>query len=150
MVGVCGAGFGACLGVVSMSTSSETNDAGSESVDDDGEGARALTPEEALDATTWRVLRQAMLIALVRQTGRKTTDYSPAEQNAMLEGLEPHMVSLHGMLREVGKQFYILGLQRVSHDLHAQPGVDNEALAEAVEFHTNHGDTGDDPPILLE
>jgi hypothetical protein len=44
------------------------------------------------------------------------------------------------MLREGLRQMYVLGASKVAEDLHGQPGVDDMALDEAVEFHSHPRD----------
>jgi hypothetical protein len=112
---------------------------------------REPTPEEQIDATAWRVIRDVALIALLRPAGRKPSQLSLQEQNDALEPLIPTLVGAHGMLRECVRQALLLGVQRVHHSLHGQPGVDHEMLDEAVDFHGNlPAVVDDDEPFILE
>lgn len=115
-----------------------------------GESERPLSQEEQIEATQWRIVRDVALIALLRGTGKRTSDLTVQAQNDLLEPLVPTLVGAAGMLRECGQQFYLLGVNRVHLELHGQPGVDHEILDEAVDYHSNQQAPVDDEPFILE
>ncbi|CAB4154408.1 hypothetical protein UFOVP650_2 [uncultured Caudovirales phage] len=113
--------------------------------------SREPTPEEQIDATAWRVIRDVALIGLLRPAGRKPSQLTLEQQNDALEPLIPTLVGAHGMLRECIRQAVLLGVNRVHVSLHGQPGVDHEMLSEAVDFHGNlPAVVEDDSPFILE
>lgn len=92
-----------------------------------------------LDGMAWRVLRNTTLRALVhpKPTGEVTEEET-------IRRLEPFTKALQHdcmVMREAFKQAYLLGVERVHAELHGQPGVDNEMLSEAIEFHSKPQDT---------
>lgn len=92
-----------------------------------------------LDAMAWRVLRNTTLRALVhpRPTGEVPSD----EIERRLEPFTKPLMHDAMVLREAFKQAYILGVERVHAELHGAPGIDNEMLDEAIEFHSKPQDT---------
>jgi hypothetical protein len=95
------------------------------------------------DATAWRVLRQTTLRALVHASGRTPTEVTAAEADTLLEPFTAHLQRDCVMLREAFRRMYLLGVEGVTRELHGQPGVDDEALDQAVEFHSNPDDTNE-------
>lgn len=96
-----------------------------------------------LDATCWRILRNAVLRPLA--PGVSPAELTAEQQTNLLEPFDRAMQNDVVMLREVLKQAYLLGVESVHHELHGQPGVDSEMLDEAIEFHSRRveGDDGE-------
>jgi hypothetical protein len=92
-----------------------------------------------LDGMAWRVLRNTTLRALVhpKPTGEVPEDEKTRRLDPFTQALQHDCV----MFREAFKRAYLLGVERVHAELHGQPGVDDEMLGEAVEFHSKPQDT---------
>lgn len=108
------------------------------------------SPEEEINATMWRVLREAILTAIARKAGRRPLDYTLEQQNEQLTGLESALISFHAQLVECGRQHYLLGRQRVHDSLHAGPGAQHDLIDQVAEFETVEELTDMEPPLFLE
>jgi hypothetical protein len=89
-----------------------------------------------IDAMVLGVLRNATLRALLRPES-KTPLSVTAERAALL--LLPYQDALQadlGVIREGLRRAYLHGVEQVHERLHGQPGVDNEMLDQAIEFHS--------------
>lgn len=124
----------------------ERDQAGKE---DQGASERPLSASERIEATQWQILRDVALIAAMGGKGR-STDLSREQQDELLGPMVPTLVGAAEMLKECGRQFFLLGVGRVHRDLHAADGIDHEMLDQAVEYHTNQAvpEHADDPLIL--
>lgn len=94
-----------------------------------------------LDATFWRILRNAVLRTLAG--GKSPIELTLEQQVALLEPFDKPMQNDVILCREVLKQAFLAGVESVHQELHGQPGVDSEMLDEAIEFHSKRVD-GDD------
>lgn len=144
---VVAAGSPACLDLGFMSKDSTQEVSG-----DQAEGETESRPEDGLEETFARIIRAALLTGLGAGIGKGPSDFTVEESKALLE---PHLGALQAytaMATEVGQQFYLLGCQRVHSTLHGQPGVDNEMLDDAVEFHSSSKDpeNPDGPAIEID
>jgi hypothetical protein len=100
-----------------------------------------LTEElNGLDAMMWRVLRNTTLRALVKASGRTPLDVSVAEADKLLEPFQQALIHDCAVMREAFRRMYTLGVEAVSRELHGQPGVDDEALDDALIFHSQPRD----------
>lgn len=97
-----------------------------------------------LDAMAWRVLQQTTLRALVHGAGRTPLDVTAIERENLLAPFTEALMRDCAMLREAFKQAYLHGVSSVHQQLHGQPGVDDEALDQAIEFHSHPQDTDAD------
>lgn len=96
-------------------------------------------PLNELDGMAWRMLRNTTLRALVHP--RPTLE---VPEDETIRRLDPFTAALQhdcSVLREMLKQAYLMGVERVHAELHGQPGVDNELLDEAIEWHSKPQDT---------
>lgn len=93
------------------------------------------------DALTWRVLRNAVIRALVEPKGRTTTDVSDEEGSELIGPFQQAMLHDVAILREALKGMYVLGVEAVQATLLGQPGVDAEMLEQAIAFHSEPQDT---------
>ena len=94
-----------------------------------------------LDAMAWRILRNTTLRALVKDSGRTTIEVTAVEADKLLEPFTSALMHDCAVLREGMRQMFLLGVQRVHAQLHGQPGIDDEMLDEAIEFHSKPRDT---------
>lgn len=97
--------------------------------------SRDITEElNALDAMTWKVLRNAMVRALAGRAGKDPEGFTNEELQALLEPYTAHLMNDCATLREAYKQAFLLGVRKVHEELHGAPGVDHERLEETIEF----------------
>lgn len=150
-MGLFGPRVGSLGKVVAVSENSKTDDSAGKDPNAATGSSEELTPQERIDATIWRVIRDLALVARLKGTGRRQVDLTLEEQNDLLEPLIPTLVGVQGMLRECGQQYYLLGLNNVHQRLHGQAGIDHEMLDQALEFHSNQtGEAYEDEPFILE
>ena len=93
-----------------------------------------------LDAAVWRVLRNAVIRALVEPKGRNTLDVTDEEGTELIAPFQQALLHDVSIVREILRQMYILGVESVQATLQGQPGVDNEMLEEAIAFHSEPQD----------
>lgn len=93
------------------------------------------------DGLAWRVLRNAVIRALVEPKGRTTVEVSDEEGSELIAPFQQAMLNDVAILREALKSMYVLGVEAVQAMLHGQPGVDQEMLEEAIAFHSEPQDT---------
>lgn len=93
----------------------------------------------SLDAAAWRILRNAVIRALVYP--RSTLDVTEQEGTRLISPTSVGMIHDVSIFRELLKQMYVLGVESVQATLHGQPGVDSEMLEEAIAFHSEPQDT---------
>lgn len=94
-----------------------------------------------LDALAWRVLRNAVIRALVEPKGRTTTEVTAEEGSELISPFQQAMLHDAAILREALKRMYVVGIEAVQLTLQGQPGVDQESLEEAIAFHSEPQDT---------
>lgn len=105
------------------------------------EGHPNITAQlNAIDAAAWRILRNAVIRALVQPQGRTTLDVSEAEGTRLIEPYQQAMLNDVAIFREQLKHMYLLGVESVQATLMGQPGVDQEMLDEAITFHSEPRD----------
>ena len=92
------------------------------------------------DALAWRVLRNAVIRALVEPRGGHTLGVTDEEGTELIAPFQQAMLHDVAILREALKQMYILGVESVHRVLAGQPGVDQEMLEQAVAFHSDPKD----------
>lgn len=93
-----------------------------------------------LDAMMWRVLRNTTIRALVKASGRTPLDVTAVETEKLLEPFQQALIHDGAVMREAFRQMYTLGVEAISLQLHGQPGVDDEALDDALIFHSQPRD----------
>jgi hypothetical protein len=99
----------------------------------------------------WRVIRDLALVVCLQGSNKRPSDLTTQAQNELLTPFISTLVGAHGMLRECGQQYVLLGLREVHQRLHGQPGVDHEMLDQTLEFHSNqNGAEYEDEPYILE
>lgn len=64
------------------------------------------------------------------------------ERDRMLAPFRDPLFSDRQRIREVLRQAFIRGIERVHRELHGQPGIDNEVLDQAIEFHSHPREDG--------
>lgn len=94
----------------------------------------------SIDAAAWRILRNAVIRALVEPQGRTTLDVTEKEGTELIAPFQQAMLNDVAIFREQLKQMYLLGVESVSAALMGQPGVDQEMLDEVITFHSEPRD----------
>lgn len=90
----------------------------------------ALSLEDRLAGTVWRILRRSYL---------RTLGHEPSDAETENLYLEPHWRAMeydHAAIMEVVRKGFHSGVSHVHTTLHQRPGVDHEMLDEAVEYAT--------------
>jgi hypothetical protein len=141
--------------LVAMSTDrKDGSGAGAGANADPGAGSdseQEPSPQEHIDATVWRVLRDVVLAGICTQIGKRPHQLTLEEQNNLLEPMVTTLVGAHEMLRECGNQYLVLGLEQARGAIHRAAGVDHEMLDEAAEFYAGQGGRAwEDTPLILE
>lgn len=88
----------------------------------------------SLDSAVWRILRNAVIRALVQPQGRTTLDVTADEAERLLEPYQQALLHDVSIVREILKQMYVLGVEATHAALMGQPGVDQEMLEQVIAF----------------
>lgn len=101
---------------------------------------------DKLETMAAQVLDNAILRALCVGSETPASISRESREERLERQLEPRK-SYRAQLREILKLAYLDGVRSVHRQLHGQPGIDDEMLDEAIEFHSRRD--GDSKAVVL-